>query len=114
MGASEQAARARAVQAEVGRRLRDVRTARGLSIPQAAELSGFTRGALGSWERGTRAISVAVLHRLATAYGVLAGELIPRSDAGTSAEDPVAALAVLRRYVERVEHVAQTDPAGAS
>ena len=66
---------------EVGRRLRQARKRRGLSLMAVEEASRgeFKPSALGSYERGERALSVHRLHRLSQLYGMTAGELLDPS-----------------------------------
>lgn len=67
----------RTVLREVARRLRAAREAGGLSLTGAAEKSGLTPAAIGSYERLNRPVSVANLVRLAAAYGVPPRSLLP-------------------------------------
>lgn len=68
---------------ELGRRLRAVRRAKGLSLADVEALTGgeFKSSVVGAYERGERGVSVARLIRLAASYGVDPRELLPRSDA---------------------------------
>ena len=56
----------------VGRRLRELRRARGWTLRDVEERSGgrFTIGALGAYERGTRMLSAERLVALCAVYGV--------------------------------------------
>ena len=68
----------RPYQLEVGRRLRELRTERGLSVPELAALVGMSRGTLGKLERGLHAPRPETVAALATALGVPASALTPR------------------------------------
>jgi len=63
---------------ELGARLRAVRHWRGLSLESVQVLSEgrFHPSTVGSWERGTRAVTVERLAELAGLYGVPAADLI--------------------------------------
>ena len=71
----------------VGRRLRDLRTARGWSLADVSDLTGgnIAVANIGAWERGDRSVPVYRLADLADIYGVPVGSLIP------GAEDPLPA-----------------------
>jgi len=62
----------------IGRRLREVRQARGLSLAQVAETAGLTRGFLSQVELGDASPSVSSLVRLASALGIEVSELFER------------------------------------
>jgi len=64
---------------DLGQRLRVERLARCLSLGDVQALSGgrLHAAAVGSWERGARAIRVERLAELAEFYGVPAASLIP-------------------------------------
>lgn len=63
---------------EVGRRLRQARKGQGLSLMAVEEASRgeFKPSALGSYERGERALSVHRLHRLSRLYGISVSEIL--------------------------------------
>jgi transcriptional regulator with XRE-family HTH domain len=69
-------------------RLRMVRESRNLTLVQAAALSrgSISAVALGSYERGDRAISASKLAKIATMYGVPIGELFlaPEKNVGSN------------------------------
>lgn len=69
----------REYQAAVGRLLRQVRNARGLSLKDVEGKSGgrWAAGRVGAYERGTNAVTVAGLVELAGLYGVPVAALIP-------------------------------------
>jgi transcriptional regulator with XRE-family HTH domain len=73
----------------IGRRLRELREERGLSLRDAAERSGLSRSFIGTVEKGDSEIAVSRLIRLADAYGVLIADL----------------LATVERPAAQVEHV---------
>ena len=64
---------------EVGRRIRDIRRQRKLSLQdvEAQSRKEFKASVLGAYERGERAISVPRLQRLARFYGVPVDQLLP-------------------------------------
>src|SRR5437763_5663183 len=79
---------------EVGRRIRDIRRQRKLSLQdvEAESKKEFKASVLGAYERGERAISVPRLQRLARFYGVPVDQLLPVDDDGAAAvavEEPV-------------------------
>jgi len=59
-----------------GRRLRQLRSARGLSQEELADLAGLDRTYVSGCERGKRNISLENIYRLASALGVDAAELL--------------------------------------
>ena len=59
-----------------GQRVRDYRTARGLSQEALAERAGLHRTYVGSVERGERNVSLDNIHALADALGVAARDLL--------------------------------------
>ncbi|MBN1492269.1 MAG: helix-turn-helix transcriptional regulator [Phycisphaerae bacterium] len=65
------------VQARFGRRLRAVRTEKGLSQEDLAHRSGLHRTYVSSVERGERNISLENIAKLAGALGVKLTELMP-------------------------------------
>jgi len=64
---------------EVGRRIRDIRRQRKLSLQdvEGESKQEFKASVLGAYERGERAISVPRLQRLAHFYGVPVDQLLP-------------------------------------
>ena len=62
---------------ETGRRIRQAREARGLSIVACAQMAGLGAATLGSWERGDREIGLSQLLRVARVLGVDPGSLLP-------------------------------------
>ena len=59
-----------------GNRIRELRTARGLSQEQLAELTGFHRTYIGMIERGERNISLANIGVFAKSFGLNVTELL--------------------------------------
>jgi len=70
---------------ELGARLRQARTDRGLSLTAAEEQSGgeFKASALGCYERGERSLTAFRLHRLSLLYDVACIHLLGDDAAGT-------------------------------
>ena len=66
--------------AALGRAVRDLRDARGVSQEDLAHLSGMHRTYLGGIERGERNVSYANLLRLAEALGVAPSQLLARAE----------------------------------
>lgn len=64
------------LQSEVGRRIRELREATGLSQEEFARRAGFARPFFGRIERGTQNISIETLGRIAVALGVDMGRLV--------------------------------------
>lgn len=60
----------------IGARIADARKARGWSIDQVGEKLGVSRGAIGHWETGKRAIKVHDLWSLCQVLGVSADKLL--------------------------------------
>jgi transcriptional regulator with XRE-family HTH domain len=63
-----------------GRRMRDARIAKGLSIRAAAKLLDVSHGTVGHWETGLNPVDIGQAFRLARLYGaplhyMLAGDL---------------------------------------
>jgi transcriptional regulator with XRE-family HTH domain len=69
-------AQAEQVPAAVGRRVRDRRAARGLTLDQLAERSGVSRRMIVNVEAGTSNASISTLLRLATALQVSLADLV--------------------------------------
>ena len=64
-----------AIKAEFGKRLRELRKARGLSQEALAHACGLDRTYVGGVERGERNVSLVNIERLAAAVGVPIREL---------------------------------------
>ncbi len=69
----------------IGRRLREERKARRLSIEKLAEFAEITPSFLGLIERGERKLSVFTLDKLSAALQTLPGELMRAQDKETAA-----------------------------
>ncbi|MFN8654643.1 MAG: helix-turn-helix transcriptional regulator [Gemmatimonadales bacterium] len=69
-----------ALQCAVGRILRDLRVAKGLSQDAFAELSGVHRTYVGSVERGERNISLSNIVKFSQSLGVHASEVIAAAE----------------------------------
>jgi transcriptional regulator with XRE-family HTH domain len=65
------------VRVRFGKRLREVRTEKGISQEKLAELAGLHRTYVSSVERGERNISLVNIEGLANALGVKLAELMP-------------------------------------
>ena len=64
--------------AEVGRRIRELREAHGLSLLELARLCGISAPALSLIETGKRDLRITSLHRIADALRIAAGALLDR------------------------------------
>jgi transcriptional regulator with XRE-family HTH domain len=65
----------------VGRAIRQLRKARGLSQEELAYRAGVHRTYVGGVERGERNVTVDSLHKFATGLGVQASEILKVADA---------------------------------
>lgn len=74
-----------------GKRLREVRVQRGLTLQEVEDRSAseFTASALCAYERGDRSASVARLQRLAQFYRVPVSHLLPASESNATTETDV-------------------------
>lgn len=72
----------------LGTRLRAIRNQQGMTLSDVEEASDgeWKAVAVGSYERGDRAISISKLSRLAAFYGVPVHELVPDPEAGAGTE----------------------------
>lgn len=59
-----------------GIRIREVRSARGITQEDLGELSGLSRQYIGDVERGARNISLVNIERIAKAFGISVSELL--------------------------------------
>ncbi|GMV00208.1 MAG: hypothetical protein AMXMBFR51_29400 [Ignavibacteriota bacterium] len=59
-----------------GQKVREVRTSRGLSQEQLAELAGIHRTYIGMIERAEKNITLVTIHKIASALNVKVSELI--------------------------------------
>lgn len=83
--------------ARIGRRLREIRTWRGLSVQAVAELAGFTKGYVSMIERGLRPVDRrSTLEALATALKVAPHELVGSPLLVGGVSDEQAAVVSLR------------------
>lgn len=72
---------------EVGARLREIRHAKGWSLEDVQQRTGWSASAVGAWERGFRALSVPRLRQVADFYDVPVAVILGRDDApGTGDE----------------------------
>src|SRR5215469_14045695 len=69
----------------LGRRLRELRRGRGLTLNdvEARSEGEFKSGIVGAYERGQRCISLPRLQRLAKFYDVTVQQILPRDTSGT-------------------------------
>jgi transcriptional regulator with XRE-family HTH domain len=74
----------------IAARVRDLRTARRLSLDQLATTSGVSRSMISLIERGESSPTAAVLHKLATALGVVLASLFDSADPAEPATGPLA------------------------
>ena len=70
----------------VGRRLREIRKQKGLSLQDVEAVSGqeFKASVLGAYERGERSLSLPRMQRLAGFYGVPIDQLLPPDESQPS------------------------------
>lgn len=66
-----------AVQAEFGKKLRKLRTRKGLSQEKLAEMTGLHRTYVSSVERGERNVSLLTIYKFAEALGLKMAALMP-------------------------------------
>ena len=85
---------------QLGRRLREERRRRGLSLDELANVAGVSRSMLSDVERGGKVPTVLVLDRIATGLGTSIARLL--------GEEQSARVVVLRRGEQDVAH----DPSG--
>lgn len=76
-----------ALQAEVGRRIRQRREAQGVSQEEFARRAGLARPFFGRIERGSQNISIETLAKIAVALGADMGEILAGLPTGLSAGD---------------------------
>jgi transcriptional regulator with XRE-family HTH domain len=74
-------------QIELGARLKEARLRKQMTMQAAADVIGCAKSALGHWETGRNAVSVADLLRLAELYGVPPEQLIPGEPARQSVDE---------------------------
>lgn len=67
----------RDIRAEFGRRLREIRTAKGISQEALADVAGLHRTYVSSVERGERNVTISTIQKLAGALGVPMSKLMP-------------------------------------
>ena len=92
---------------DIGRFLREVRQAVGLTLREAARQSGVSNPYLSQVETGQRRPGPSILRRLAPVYGVSVHELMVR--AGHLREEPSLPIDE-RQEVERAYQFVLTDP----
>ncbi len=68
--------------AELGRRIRKLRSQRGWSQEELADISGLHRNYIGSAERGERNLTISSLHSLAGAFGLTLSGLLKNLERG--------------------------------
>jgi len=64
-----------AILQEFGLRIKELRSAKGITQEDLAELTGLSRQYIGDVERGTRNISLANIEKIATAFQITLAEL---------------------------------------
>jgi len=64
------------VEAEIGRRINTLRTAKGITLEQLARQTGFTKGYLSKVEKSTKAPPVSTLGNIARAFGTTISALL--------------------------------------
>ncbi len=67
----------RDIRAEFGGRLREIRTAKGISQEALADLAGLHRTYVSSVERGERNVTITTIEKFAGALGVPMSKLMP-------------------------------------
>lgn len=82
--------------AKYGAWIRAARENAGLTIAQAAELASMSSDGLSRIERNRTSVKLSTLERLADVYGIMVGDMLPKSEVPTAnrlAEPLLAALA---------------------
>lgn len=94
----------------LGRRLRQIRQQKGLSLTAVEARTGeeFKASVLGAYERGERSLSVTRLMRLAECYGVPLDQLLPGGSASGVEAEPTTVpvtMAPLRMDLARISRL---------
>lgn len=92
----------------VGRRLRELREARGLTLSELARVAGVGKATLSGLENGTRDPRLETLYAIAAALGVPMSALTLDRGAPASAASPVRGEAVVSTLLEIFEEPAAT------
>ena len=90
------------INARIARRVRELRSARGLSLDALAERSGVSRSTISLIERGQSSPTATVLDKLAAAFDVTLASLFEQTEAPAAQPSPLARAA---------EQPVWTDPA---
>ncbi len=92
-----QEGRGRNPSVQYGQEIRDLRKAKGLTLPRMAQLTGYSTGFLSQVERGLSSPNVEALHRIAEALGVTISWFFRNAEAEDPAERDLIVRARNRR-----------------
>jgi transcriptional regulator with XRE-family HTH domain len=93
-----------------GRKLRDLREAKGIPQAELATLSGLTRSSIANIENGKQRILLHQLFKFAEALGVPIDVLIPVAEVGSLKMTDTEAQNLKSAYLEKLRSLASTRP----